>query len=201
LTGLGVLLIASVASPAAAVDPEYLTTLPEAHRQTLAANLTHQLSVADDAAAADNTSCRLEQPAFVVQPEIDHRVTVKGEDTAVTNAACVDLNLVNGPDIIVFMFLEYWDGDSWEPIRDEFEQPYTSTCRLPRINGAGDLPCFIDAVLEANHEATDKLHRVGAALKSPKDWPPIYTENPLSLGSSAIALSDPCDFVDICGLP
>jgi hypothetical protein len=182
--------LALAAVPAGADDTDVFTTMPEATAQTAQANLVHFQDVATQ--NNDNISCRVEAPVFVAQPEIDGRVTVKGEDTAVSAAECVDLMLVADYQLTLLMTLEYFDTDLriWRPILDANGRAIAKRCSTPSVKGVAALVCPLDAVLTANNAASGKLHRVGAALESPKQFAPLYTESALRGGVKALTSAE-----------
>lgn len=178
-TAAAATVFALVGTPAQAVDNDVVLTLPEASSQTTKANLVHVKDVASQ--TNDNISCRVEAPAFVAQPEVDGRVTVKGEDTAVAAAECADLQLAANYQLTLKMTLEYFDPRSraWVPILDSSGVAVQRVCSQPSLKGVAAVQCVLDEVLTANNPASGKLHRVGAQLLSPKTFAPLYTESPL----------------------
>lgn len=168
-----------LAAPAGAgdVEPEVLTTAPQAIVETQQDNLAHYEAVATQ---SGNWSCRVEKPAFVNQGEVNSRVVVKGEDIAESSAECVDIRLLVPQDNITLrLFLEYYDPhpleQTWKPILDENGEEIKTECTLSSVKGVGAVVCTLDYVFPANSEFQNRLHRVGAELLSPKSFPPVYT--------------------------
>lgn len=149
------LAVALVGAPgtANAADPDMAADLAAATVETESVNAQHYASLA--AQVGNNITCRAEKPVFVSQPEVDGRVTVKGEDTAVTAITCADATLNATNQILGRLYIEFQKPDrSWELITA------TNTQISGRmLRGAGTAPGAVDYIYEANDESQGRPHR------------------------------------------
>jgi hypothetical protein len=161
----------SAVLPAAASDTPDASGFAEAVIETEAQNLAHVEAVAAAALTGDNISCRVEAPALVSQPEIDGRVTVKGEDTAAASAECIDLMLQAQDLMRAEMTPEFRKPNGEWIVVDDATTPGNSRM----IRGAGVLPIVVDFIYPANDPSQGLPHRACYTLFQPKSFPPLCT--------------------------
>ncbi len=156
--------------------PTYATAAPDAQAaiefttataETEESNLAHYAAVA--AQATSNISCRSERPVFVSQPEIDGRVTVKGEDTAATAITCVDL-LLAATDLISGELYVQWrtSTGTWMTV-DATKTPLSGRM----VRGVGTAPGVVDYIYPPNDPSQGKPHRACVVVFTPNALPPL----------------------------
>ncbi|MGH2711747.1 MAG: hypothetical protein ACRDH9_11150 [Actinomycetota bacterium] len=138
-------------------------------------NLVHYAQVIAQASDNDNITCRVDKPVFVSQPEIDGRVTVKGEDDAATTVECADLMLeaqevIDGTLYVQYLRL-YGNADidaDWIRV-DAADRPVTGSM----AHGVGAAAGVLSYVFPANHPSQGRPHRACIDLAWPKDFAPL----------------------------
>ena len=169
--GLG--LLVAPAGIATADDIEGGSDFVEATLATEQGNLAHYGQVAGQATGGGNISCRAERPAFVSQPEIDGRITVKGEDDAATSIECVDLmleaqDLIYGELYVEYLPLHADPVTGWQLV-DETMTPVSGRM----VKGVGVAPGVLSYVFPANHVSQGRPHRACIDAYQPANFDPL----------------------------
>jgi hypothetical protein len=156
-----------------------LSGFAEALTATESANVRHYAAVAAQATSG-NISCRPERPIFVSQPEVDSRITVKGQDTAATAITCVDLMLSSNANISGELRIEYLraGGRATNPADWELAPNGRAPIAGRMISGVGTALGVADVVYPANHESAGRPHRACVRTFAPNDLPDLCTVSP-----------------------
>jgi hypothetical protein len=155
---------------------------PTAILETETSNAQHFQQVATQ--SVNNETCRADVPVLVSQPEIDTRVTIKGEDSAATSVECADAMLSSTALIQATLYVQYRSTTGWVTV------PETITPGSSRmVRGAGALPLVVDYVYPAGHVSQGKPHRACVDLHTPKDFLPLCSVPVLAAKSSDLAAS------------
>lgn len=151
----------------APVDAQTVADFAAATAETEAANTAHYAAVA--AQVGNNISCRVERPVFLSQPEVDGRVTVKGEDTAASAITCVDLMLEATETISGELYIQ------WQPMAGGWTT--VEKTRTPMsgrmVRGVGTAPGVVDHIYPANDPSQGRPHRACVVVFYPVPLPAL----------------------------
>lgn len=156
---------------------------PAAIVETETGNAAHFQQVALQSLSGNET-CRVDVPVLVSQPEIDTRVTVKGEDTAATTVECVDLLLQSTELITATLYVEYRSSTGWVRVA-----PTVTPGSSRMVRGAGALSLALDYVYPAGDASQGKPHRACVDLHTPKDFLPLCSVPTMALTTADIQAS------------
>lgn len=156
---------------------------PAAIAETQLSNSVHLRQVATQSLSGGNETCRADVPVLVSQPEIDSRVTVKGEDTAATTVECADAMLQSTALIYATLWIQYQSAPgTWVDVTETI-----TPGQVRMVRGVGVLPLAVDYVYPAGHISQGKPHRACVDLHTPKDFAPLCSVPFMSLTTKAIS--------------
>lgn len=177
MTTAALAMVLALPQTAGADDIEGSSDFVAATAATEQANLVHYQQVASQ---EGNISCRVEKPVFVSQPEIDGRITVKGEDDAESSAECVDIQLEAQDLIWGWLYVEWLKpgGDPNNPLDWNRVWDADTPCSGRMIKGVGACVAVLSYVFPANDPSQGRPHRACLDLDAPANFAAVCTTSP-----------------------